>query len=131
MEIFSAIPAELRLLREALFMGAGMLALYDCLRILRRILPHGIVWISAEDFLYWLVCGFRFFWRMCELNNGIIRFYVILAMALGAWLYYAGLSRPLMKYLSLFILFVKKRLKKVRKAVTIRIARVKKRGDRT
>lgn len=128
MQIFSGIGLELVLLRESLLMGAGMLAFYDVLRVLRRIFPHGIVWISLEDAAFWILSAGWFFLRIGKANDGIIRFYIILGVALGALLYYRILSRRLMKYISLFICRVKKELKKVKKAATIRFRKKKPEG---
>lgn len=125
MQIFSGIGQELALLRESLLMGAAMLALYDVLRVIRRIFPHGIVWISLEDAAFWILSAGWFFLRVGRANDGIIRFYILLGIALGALLYYRVLSRPLMKYVSLFIRKIKKELKKLKKAATIRISKRK------
>lgn len=114
------------MLREALIMGAGMFALYDSIRIFRRIFSHGIIWISLEDMIYWLVAAGWFFLRVCKVNNGIIRFYVILAVLAGAVLYYALLSRFLIRYMGIFIIAIKKQLKKVRKAITIKVKSLRK-----
>lgn len=127
MQVFSGIGLELALLRESLLMGAGMLALYDVLRVIRRIFPHGILWISLEDAAFSLVSAGWFFLRVGKANDGIIRFYIILGIALGALLYYRILSRHLMKYVSLFICRIKKELQKVKKAATIRFSRKKQR----
>lgn len=113
------------MLRESLLMGAAMLALYDLLRVIRRVFPHGIVWISLEDAVFWILSAGWFFLRVGKANDGIIRFYIILGVALGALLYYRILSRPLMKYVTLFIRNIKKELKKVKKAATIKISRRK------
>lgn len=130
MELFSAIPAELAMLREALLMGAGMFALYDLIRILRRLIPHGIFWISLEDLVYGVAAALWFFLRVCKVNSGIIRFYVILAMGAGALAYYLVLGRPLMSHISILILRLKKGLKKIRKTITIKLIKLKKQnGD--
>lgn len=129
MELFSAIPGELILLREALFMGAGMFAIYDLIRIFRRLLPHGILWISIEDLLYFAAAALWFFLRICKVNSGIIRFYFLLAMGAGALAYYLLLGRPLMSYISVLILRVKKGLKKIRKTITIKLVRLKKQNE--
>ncbi len=129
MELFSAIPGELILLREALFMGAGMFAIYDLIRIFRRLLPHGILWISIEDLLYFAAAALWFFLRICKVNSGIIRFYFLLAMGAGALAYYLLLGRPLMSHISVLILRVKKGLKKIRKTITIKLVRLKKQNE--
>lgn len=129
MELFSAIPGELALLREALFMGAGMFAVYDLIRIFRRLLPHGILWISIEDLLYFAAAALWFFLRICKVNSGIIRFYILPAMGAGALVYYLLLGRPLMSHISVLILRVKKGLKKIRKTITIKLVRLKKQNE--
>lgn len=129
MELFSAIPGELILLREALFMGVGMFAIYDLIRIFRRLLPHGILWISIEDLLYFAAAALWFFLRICKVNSGIIRFYFLLAMGAGALAYYLLLGRPLMSHISVLILRVKKGLKKIRKTITIKLVRLKKQNE--
>lgn len=129
MDIFSAIPGELALLGEAVLMGAGMFALYDCIRILRRVFPHGIFWISLEDALYWIAAAGWFFLRICKTNSGIIRFYVILALGVGAGLYYVLFGRLMMKYVSFLILRVKKGLKKTGRNITIKLKQLKKHED--
>lgn len=129
MELFSAIPGELILLREALFMGAGMFAIYDLIRIFRRLLTHGILWISIEDLLYFAAAALWFFLRICKVNSGIIRFYFLLAMGAGALAYYLLLGRPLMSHISVLILRVKKGLKKIRKTITIKLVRLKKQNE--
>lgn len=123
MQIFSGIGQELTMLGEALLMGAAMFALYDLIRVLRRMFSHGIIWISLEDFFFWLVSAGWFFLRVGKLNNGIIRFYVILGMLLGALLYYRIFSRHLMRYIERFIGFLKKQLKKIHKAATMKLVR--------
>ncbi|MCH5332612.1 MAG: spore cortex biosynthesis protein YabQ [Agathobacter sp.] len=114
------------MLREGLLMGACMFALYDLIRILRRLIPHGILWISAEDLVYVVAAALWFFLRVCKVNSGIIRFYFILAMGIGALAYYLILGRPLISHISILILRLKKGLKKLRKTVTIKLVRLKK-----
>lgn len=126
MQVFSGIGQELALLRESLLMGAGMFALYDLLRVIRRIFPHGIVWISVEDAAFWVLSAGWFFLRVGKANDGIIRFYILLGIVLGALLYYRLLSRRLMKCVSLVICRIKKELKKVKEAATIRIRKRRK-----
>ena len=106
---------------------------YDGIRILRRVFPHGILWIAGEDFLYWTVTGSCFFLRLCQENDGRIRGYLLLAVALGAVSYYALFSRFLMKFLTRGIISMKNRLKKVKKAATIRMNKlhVKKKQQRS
>lgn len=116
---------ELALFGLAVMSGIGLLVLYDILRIIRRIIPHGIIWISIEDLLYWAFVGSWLFLKVCQVNNGIIRGYMIIGMLAGIVLYYFLFSRTIMKYLTKWIIYIKKRLKRMSKAVTIRLESVR------
>jgi spore cortex biosynthesis protein YabQ len=128
-EPVSGLGTELRLFGQFFLLGAVMVVVYDLLRVLRRMFRHGIIWISLEDFLYWIVGGGLFFLYLCRDNNGIIRGYIILAMVLGACGYYGLCSRPLMHRMEKIIISVKKRLKKVQKAATMGVKRLQNKGE--
>ena len=95
------------------------------LRIIRRVFLHGIIWISVEDFFYWLAVSVYFFLRLCQVNDGIIRAFIVLGMVFGAWVYYLLCSRHFMRWFSRMIFQVKKQLKKWCKLVTIRVKMLK------
>ena len=121
---------ELLIFKDAFLLGVAMVVVYDCLRLFRRILPHGIIWISVEDFLYWLVSGIMIFLLLYYRNGGAMRLYILLGIGCGALIYYFALGRILFRLLSDNIQKIKKRLKKAYKAFTIWIVkRFKKRGD--
>lgn len=102
---------ELFLFGRFFLLGAGLLLCYDCIRGLRRIAPHGILWISLEDFLFAALSGGWFFLRLCEWNDGILRAYILLAVLFGAVVAYFFFEK--------ILFFIKKQLKKVFKAVTM------------
>ena len=126
MQPVTGLWIQLGLFLQSVLLGAAMFLLYDMIRMLRRIFLHGIIWISIEDFFYWLIVGVYFFLRLCQVNDGIIRAYILLGMALGAWIYYMLFSRYFVRWLTKIILRIKKRLKKWCKLVTIKIKRLKK-----
>ncbi len=119
MEISKSIFEEMEILRNACLLGAVMMALYDALRIFRRVVPHGTVWVSAEDVLYWLLFGTAVFLLLYRENDGALRAYIIGGTAAGMLFYYLLLGRWLVRRLSIYISKGKKRLKKLAKAVTI------------
>lgn len=119
MEISRDIFEELVIFRNSCILGAFMMAIYDVLRIFRRIIPHGVVWVSLEDILYWIIFGMAVFVLLYRENDGALRAYIIGGTAAGILLYYLILGRWLVKWLSVRIYGVKKRLKKYTKAVTI------------
>lgn len=121
MKPVAGFELELAMLGQALLAGAGLCVIYDAIRVIRRIFPHGILWISVEDLLYGFMTGGWLFLKVCQVNNGIIRGYMIFGIGAGALFYHISAGRFLMRGLTKCILVVKKRLKSVTKAVTIRI----------
>ncbi|MGN0143062.1 MAG: spore cortex biosynthesis protein YabQ [Roseburia sp.] len=93
MVVSGAIGQEAVFLGVSVLLGAGMFLLYDCLRILRRIVPHGTVWIGVEDFLYWLVCTGAVFVMLYFQNDGMVRGYSLGGILVGMLFYYGLLSR--------------------------------------
>ena len=81
------IQAEARLLMMSLATGAGLMALYDVLRVFRLLVHHGWLWIGAEDFLYWIFSGFATFYLLYRENDGALRLYVIGSVLLAMILY--------------------------------------------
>ncbi len=105
---------------QAMAVGAGMAAVYDGIRIFRRILRHGIVLLSLEDVLYWIAASVTEFALFYRVNYGRLRLYLFLGSVLGATIYYVLVGRFLIRIASRLILSVKKRLKNMRKAVTMK-----------
>ncbi len=116
--------SESALFAQFFLFGVFIVVIYDGLRIFRRIFPHGIIWISLEDGLYWTGIALMFFLQLCRENNGIIRGYIVLGVVLGAAAYYRICSRFFMKYLTKWITDLKKRLKKLCKIVTIKMKKL-------
>lgn len=119
MEISESIFEELLIFRNACILGAVMMACYDILRIFRRVIPHGVVWVSVEDIFYWIVFGVAVFLLLYRENDGRIRAYIIGGTAVGILLYYLLLGRWLIRRLTPKIEGIKKGLKKRLERVTI------------
>lgn len=143
-----AITIELQFFLISILWGGILLLAYDVLRILRRLIKHGSILIAFEDLIFWILASIFIFAMMYRENNGIIRGFSILGMAIGMVLYHNILSdlvvawitklihtllRPFMfayKRVKKFVLFLAakgrrlikflwKQLKKYRKSVTI------------
>ena len=125
MNVVAGLVVPPGLFFQSVLLGAVMVFLYDLLRIIRRVFLHGIIWISVEDFFYWLAVSVYFFLRLCQVNDGIIRAFIVLGMVFGAWVYYLLCSRHFMRWFSRMIFQVKKQLKKWCKLVTIRVKKLK------
>lgn len=93
MQISETIGQEADFLGIAILVGAALFLLYDMLRIFRRIIPHGNLWIGAEDFLYWLVCTGVVFVMLYRENDGMVRGFAFGGVLLGMFFYYLLLSR--------------------------------------
>ena len=103
--------------------GMILLAVYDILRIIRRIWGHSRGAVAAEDLLFWAVSGLLVFLMMYEKNDGIMRGTAFFSIGLGMILYhntigpyvvkigYSLIGKPIKK----IWLFFSRGLKKVQK----------------
>ncbi|WP_300712288.1 spore cortex biosynthesis protein YabQ [uncultured Acetatifactor sp.] len=95
--------SENEFLLHALCMGAFITFLYDCLRILRRVLPHGGFLVSLEDLVFWIYCAEQVFLLMYRESNGTLRWFAVLG-ALAGMFFYRKLFSPLfVKYISVLL----------------------------
>ena len=98
---------EGRFLLASVCMGAAIALVYDCLRIFRRVVVHGIFWVSLEDLLYWVFVSIGIFCLLYYENNGAFRWFSILGTGIGMAVYKETLGRLLVIYLSRFLLWIK------------------------
>lgn len=88
------ILGQVTFLLVTLCCGMALIFFYEVLRLLRWISSHpaGLIWI--EDILYWAVASIPVFYIFFIYNDGEIRWYGVLMLLMGAWLYEYGISRP-------------------------------------
>ena len=73
---------------SALFLGMVLALEYDCIRIFRRVIRHKNIWVmSAEDILYWIYAAVTVFCMTYEVNDGILRGFLVTGFLAGAVLY--------------------------------------------
>ncbi len=81
------IMTEARLLILSVGAGVGLALFYAVIRLLRRIVRHGWMWVGLEDLAYWIIAGFAVFYLLYRENDGAFRLYVVgtvlLAMAVA------------------------------------------------
>lgn len=106
------IRMEAGLLLLSMITGAGLMALYDALRIFRLVIRHNWLLIGIEDFLYWLAAGIATFYLLYRENDGSLRCYVIVTVFLTMLIYDRILSRFLIKLLKKLKLWIKIRVLK-------------------
>ena len=114
-----SIMEEAMLFVDGFFLGAILVAGYDLIRVFRRLIRHGILWVSIEDCIYWLVCAVLMFAMLYQNNDGRIRAYIFGAAVVGGLVYHLVLGKHFIRIVSKGILAIKKQLKKAWKAVTM------------
>lgn len=92
---------ENQFLLHSLIMGAFILFVYDILRIIRRVIPHGGFWVAVEDLAFWVYCGAEVFLLMYHESNGTLRWFAVIGAMAGMFLYKSMFSRLFVKYVSL------------------------------
>lgn len=97
----------------SVLLGIGITFVYDCLRIFRRVAVHGMFWISIEDLLYWIFVSFSIFYLLYYENDGAFRWFAVLGVLAGMFLYQKTLSPLYVKYVSRFLIWIKKKLEKL------------------
>ena len=95
--VSEGIFRELQILGYAILLGGGLAAAYDLLRILRRIIPRGIILVSLEDLCYWIAVWIIVFSFLFQENSGGIRGYIVGAIPLGAVIYHYLLGKWIIK----------------------------------
>lgn len=133
------ILGELRVVGVAFLSGAVITIVYDVLRIFRRIISHGNLWIGVEDFIFWIWTALWTFSVLYRENDGALRMYTMLAMAAGMILYHVTLSETLveflgkllkkvlqiilypLKMLKIYIIFLGKKLKKLISGIIMKL----------
>lgn len=127
------IIVELQFFLISILWGALILASYDVLRIFRRVIKHNYFFIAIEDLLFWVITSVFIFAMIYNENNGIIRGFSIMGMALGMVIYHYLLSKFVVKLISELILlilrpfrFVDKCLKKFSKFLVNKFKKISK-----
>lgn len=72
--------------------GGILMAVYDVLRVFRRLIPHSFFAVGAEDFFYWVFAGIAVFLFLYRENDGAIRGFVLAGIGLGMLVFSKGIS---------------------------------------
>ena len=103
MEISTEIIKEADVLVISTIMGMALLLVYDQIRIFRRLVPHGTVWIGIEDILFWIASAIALFAMLYQENSGYIRGFAIGGVVVGMVVYNLLFSAWVVKF-SVFLL---------------------------
>lgn len=78
------IREEIMIFFTAVLTGAVLRTAYRCISCLREWIRHEPVAIELEDLFYWIAASIYFFVQIYHTSNGVIRWYFILGVVLGA-----------------------------------------------
>ena len=81
------IIMEVNFFINSLLIGVVITFAYDWLLILRKCVRHNIALISLEDIIFWIACALGVFYMLYRENNGILRWFAVLAATIGMWVY--------------------------------------------
>lgn len=113
------IRNQASVLLDSIFIGMVIMALYDVLRLFRRVIRHKRFLRDFEDFIFWIIGGFIVFSLVYSRSDGNIRWFIIVGVILGAYIYSVSFGRFLVKYIAKYInKFLNNILKKpIRKSI--------------
>ena len=102
------IIMQLQFFAISILWGGIVLLTYDVLRIFRRLKKHGNIMIAIEDILFWIAVSIFIFAMIYQVNDGIIRGFCVMGMAIGMVIYHFIVSEFLVKMITkLFRLLLK------------------------
>lgn len=139
-----AITFELEFFLISILWGAIILLVYDGFRIFRRLIKHNEIFLATEDLIFWVAASVFIFAMMYQQNNGIIRGFSVMGMAIGMILYHYILSelivsmitkllntlfRPItfaIKQIKRMLLFIRAKFKKLSNFLLLRLKKTAK-----
>jgi len=150
MRVSETIGNEAVFFLASMLCGVGLVFVYDIFRIVRRLIPHGNIWIGIEDVCYWIFSTGIVFLLLYQKNDGMMRAFCFLGLVFGGLIYAAFFSRfiikvvvtvfgavlkflgkifgtvgkPFIKVGKKILIFVRKQLKKLYKAIKIGLCKL-------
>jgi spore cortex biosynthesis protein YabQ len=91
--------------------GAGIGLFFDCFRILRKTVPFfakSMLAVQLEDLFFWIIVTGGMFYFMLHYNFGEIRLFAVVGAACGGAIYFAALSRFVIRIFVAVINYLKK-----------------------
>lgn len=96
----SQIVEETMFMYHSVLLGVIVAVIYDMIRIFRRVVRHNRFFLSVEDILYWIFCAWEVFYLLYRESSGVLRWFAILGIALGMFLYMISISRFVVDFIS-------------------------------
>lgn len=111
--VIKGVNWELIFFLRAFFLGFCMRMGYDVFLVLRRIWKHRSLWITLEDFIFWMTGSILMFGLLFRENNGTPRGFALFGVLAGMILYHFG---PSPFFLGIFDM-IRKKVKKIKKII--------------
>lgn len=92
------IGGDVRFFLASVILGWCAALVYDMFRIGRRVRKQSLFAVSVQDFLFWFGFGVAGFGLMYRYNAGVVRFFSLLGMGLGAIVYLCTIGRFFVRY---------------------------------
>lgn len=92
--------------------------LFDFFRILRKSFKTKDFITYIEDIIFWILAGFLVLYSIFTFNNGEIRLFIFLGLALGISIYLLTISKYIMKISVEIIRWIKKIISQILKIFT-------------
>lgn len=150
MQVSEAIGKEATFFLMSVLCGMGLVLVYDLFRIFRRLMSHGNIWIGIEDVCYWFFCTVAVFLLLYQRNDGMMRAFCFIGIAIGGVSYafllsrfvvkicvkilgtvmkffgkiFGAIGKPFVKNGRKILLFLGKQLKKLYKAIKIGLCKL-------
>ncbi|MCL2215814.1 MAG: spore cortex biosynthesis protein YabQ [Defluviitaleaceae bacterium] len=93
---------------STVLVGAVIGLFYDFFRIFRKTAAHSAWAVQLEDLFFWITATVGTFYFMLTRNYGEIRLFALLGVALGITLYFATVSRLVVKICVVVVTFLKR-----------------------
>lgn len=104
------IQYEMELLSVSVLTGAGLMIVYDCLRVFRILCPHRAAWVGIEDMLYWIYTSVMVFTLLYREQDGVVRSYVVAAVFVGMVVYQQLISKNFLNSLKKWVEYLRMKL---------------------
>ena len=106
--MYNDIYSQLFLFFVFFVVGVVIALVFDTLRAAGRVAFSGIFFFVLKDIIFWIITTFLVFFICLKYNDGEMRFFMFVAVTLGALVYFKTVSTFVVKLLCLIIQYIKK-----------------------
>lgn len=69
------------------FAGIVITAVYDALRVVRRVIKHNYFFVALEDIVFWIFVSATLFFLLYHMNQGALRWFAVFGLFIGMLFY--------------------------------------------